>query len=307
MLILLTLLTGIASAGGGPWTLNPREHNVYVGFDHFRYETYRGSTSTQRTVASPIAATAVGGSWTIGLANDLEFEVRAPIEFVRVTDPNAEGCITDRPEDFCETSLNVGDLYGAVKWRFVDELYRSPVSMALVMSMRSGEFYAPERGRLTSLGDGTTDIGLGLSIGKTASVGRGWYTASADVRYHYRFPNTGGFFGEKVPTDELEFSAEGLWAFHPRFAVGPAVFGFTRMGGADFDDIDFFDEDGFASLAGTQLKAGAKLAIFGTDGGPTVSFTVARTFYARNNPTDTLSVSAGIGWFFPRKVRLLDQ
>lgn len=301
MLLWLWLSGSAALAGGGPWTLNPGEHNVYVGMDYFRYSRFRADGGEGRPVASALTAAGLTGVWTVGMASDVELELRVPFESVRARDPDSPGCTSDEvPEDFCASTSNLGDVAGLLKWRVVDELYDSPISVSLSAAFRSGEAYAGTRGRLTTLGDGNTDVGLGTSVGKTDSAGRGWYTASAELWYFYRFPNAGSGL-DKIPGDEIAFSAEGLWAFHPRVAVGPAVFGFTRLTGTNFDEIDTSDINGFSSLRATQFKAGAKVAVFSTDGGPTVVLTAVHTVHARNNPTDTLALGFGVGWFFPKK------
>ncbi|MFK7929276.1 MAG: hypothetical protein AB8H79_13870 [Myxococcota bacterium] len=297
----LWLLSAPSVAGGGPWTLNPGEHNVYVGFDYFRYSSFRGAQGAAQPTASPLSASVVTGVWTIGMAKDLEVELRLPFESVHVRDSGAEGCVSpDVPEDFCKATANIGDVAGVVKWRAVDELYSSPVSISFSGAFRSGEAYSGARGRLTTLGDGNTDVGVGASVGRTSGAGKGWYTSSAELWYFYRFSNAGSG-RDKIPGDELAFSAEALWAFHPRVAIGPAAFGFTRLSGTDFEDIELGSLNGFSSLRATQVKVGGKLALFSTHKGPTVVVTAVGTLYAKNNPSDTLVLGFGLGWFHKAK------
>lgn len=305
MLVLLTLLSSPAEAGGGPWTLNPGEHNVYVGLDYFRYRSFSRSGGSKDELDTGLTAAGVTGVWTIGMARDIEVELKLPFESVRANDPSVPGCREERPEDWCEPTANIGDLAASVKWRVVDELYESPVSVSVSAGFRSGEAYANRRGRLTTLGDGQTDLGAGLAVGKTGRIGRGWYTSAVEAWYFYRFANN-HLGGRKVPADEFAFSAEGLWAFHPRVAVGPAFFGFTRTGGVGLADIDYMSPDGWSSLMASQFKLGGKAAIFSTEGGPTVVLSALMTVHARNNPSDTLALGFGVGWFVPRKVRVPD-
>ena len=305
MLLLLTLLAPSAHAGGGPWTLNAGEHNVYVGLDYFRYRKFRGEGAAMDELDTGLTAAGATAVWTIGMAKDVEVELKLPFEMVRANDASVAGCTEARPEDWCEPTANVGDLGASVKWRIVDELYESPVSVSVSGGFRTGEAYSNTRGRLTTLGDGQTDVGAGVAVGKTGRAGRGWYTSAAEAWYFYRFGNT-TVGGRKVPADELAFSAEALWAFHPRVAIGPAFFGFTRLRGVGLGDIDYMSMDGWSSLKATQLKVGGKAAIFSTDGGPTVVISGLMTVHARNNPADTLALGFGVGWFFPKKVRVPD-
>ncbi|MFT7520932.1 MAG: hypothetical protein ACI9MC_003083 [Kiritimatiellia bacterium] len=302
-MILLALLLGApAEAGGGPWTLNAGEHNVYVGLDYFRYRNYR-SDSFMEPLDTALTASGVTVVWTAGVAPGVELELKLPYENVRANDPSSETCMLDRPGDWCDTTSGLGDIGGVIKGRLIDELYGNPFSWSLSGAFRSGEAYADTRNRITTLGDGQSDVGLGTSIGRTDQAGKGWYTASAEAWYFYRLPNRRSPTGAKVPSDEVAFSAEGMWAFHQRFAVGPALFGFFRTGGISLDDIDYFDIDSWNTLRTSQIKVGVKAATFSTGDGPTVVVTVLTTVFARNNPSDTLALSFGVGWFFPKKSR----
>ncbi|RME21557.1 MAG: hypothetical protein D6798_17810, partial [Deltaproteobacteria bacterium] len=132
--------------------------------------------------------------------------------------------------------------------------------------------------------------------GRTDGVGRrGWYRAGLTGWYWYRFPNAVDVDGKK-PGDEISGAAELSLSPGRPWAVGPAMYGFIRPRGVDIGEADFSSLDGFSSLRASQLKVGGKLAIFGVRG-RTVSITLLRTVYARNNPSDTLALSVGMGWF----------
>ena len=295
----LFTLPRVAVAGSGPWTLSPGEHNVYVGADYFRYQRFNG-VSPGIELSSGLTAAGLTGVWTTGLAYGLEAEFKLAFESVRVND--ARTCLQGTPSDFCEPTAGIGDLAARVKWRAVDEAYGAPLSVALHLSARSGEAYAGRRGRLTTLGDGQTDAGAGASVGRTDTLGKGWYMASVDATYWYRFPNVVEA-GRKVPTDEISADADVLVSLHPRFGIGPSVSFFTRTGGVDFvpATTDFFDPDLFNRLDASQLKVGGKLGIYSVDNGPTVSVAALWTVAARNNPSDTFALSVGVGqWLQPR-------
>ncbi len=296
LVVALLSLVSSARAGDGPWTLNPGELNLYLGGDYFRYGRFHDGQGEVTDLGSPLTAASLTGVASLGLLPGMEVELVVPFESVRANDPESEFCVDGPRTDWCEATAGIGDVGAQIKGRMLDELVGSPISVSLAAGMRSGEAYSPRRGRLTTLGDGQTDIGAGLSAGRSAGVAsRGWYRASVTSWYWYRFPNDVEVDGKK-PGDEISAAAELTLSPGPPWAVGPAVYGFFRPRGVDVADADFSQLDGFSSLRASQLKIGAKLGIFGVRG-RTVSVSVLRTVYARNNPSDTLALSLGIGWF----------
>ena len=288
-----------ALAGDGPWTLSARDHNVFVGADYYRYGRLETGTGSTAALGSGMTATGLTGVWTFGVTEGLDAQLKLPFESVRANDPQASLCVDGRAKDFCSPTSGIGDIELRVKGRVLNELYTSPVSLAVMGGARSGEAYAGERGRLTTLGDGQTDVGAGVSVGRTDVAGSGWYRASADVWYWARFANSVDD-GQKVPADELAGAVAAMWSPVPLFAVGPAAHGFYRLAGRTVAGADFDDIDVWGSLAARQVQAGGKLGLYAPDGGPTVSLTFLRTVWAQNNPSDTLVISLGVGVFLDR-------
>jgi hypothetical protein len=307
MTLLMLLLTGTAHAGDGPWTLNPGEDSLFVGVSTFRYNQFQDSKTGQVTsLGDGVTATGLVGVFTTGLAEGLELEVVLPYERVRVNDRGNDFCNQDnRPADFCKTSAGVGDASAVLKGRVLNELYASPVTLSLAAGARSGELYSDHRDRLTTLGDGNTDLGAGLSVGRTDLLGdKGhWYRVGAWGWYWYRLAHEGTTWATKVPADEVSYTLEATISPHHRFGFGPAVQGFHRLGGVSFSEMDFASENHWSSLKAAQIQAGGKVGIY-TDGGPTFALAVLRTVWAQNNPSDTLVVTAGLGWFWPEGVPL---
>lgn len=287
----MLLLISAAIAGDGPWTLAPHERNVYLGSSYVRYDSYDlgGARSVDLGGGGTVATHTVFVA-TAGLLPGVEAELRLPYETARVVDPSIGVC-ADKPADFCAPSRGLGDLEAALKVRVVDEFYRSPVSVGLMLAGRSGEAYAHQRGRLTNLGDGQTAVGGGLSLGRSATLGGGWYAVSGTGWYWHRLESGVGL------ADELAYNADLSWSPRGRFGVGLAGSGFQRFGGRDLGKVDLNQPDAFASLDAAALQAGGKIAIFSGDHSLHVS--VLRTVRARNNPTDTWVLSLGVGRFRP--------
>lgn len=286
------LLIAAAQAGDGPWTLSSRDQSVYVGVDTWTFSAFDGGEGDPVDLASPVVGAALTPIWTIGVRPGAEVELRVPIERARVLDQAA--CREAAPDEgWCQTSQGLGDVEGHLKVRLLDELYGSPVTLAINAGFRSGEAYADRRHRLTTLGDGQTDLGAGLSIGRTDVLGRGWYRLSVDGRYWRRLDAP-----DRPLPDEVAGAVAAIFTVHPSFSVGPAASGLFRLGGESLATADPAEADLWASLAARQVQVGGKLGVYGQGRGPTLSVTVLRTVLAQNNPVDEMVYSAGLGWFF---------
>ncbi len=287
-----TLMIAAALAGDGPWTLSPRDQSVFLGVDQVRYSTFDAGNDQRIDLASAVLDSVVTPIWTIGIRSGLEVELRLPVERVRVLDP--EACQATAPiEGWCKTSQGVGDVEARMKVRVFDELYGSPVSVSVNAGFRSGEAYAEDRARLSTLGDGQTDLGAGLSIGRTDVLGRGWYRLTADGRYWRRLDGA-----SRNLADEVSGSFSASFTVAPSFSIGPAAAGYMRLGGGSISAADFTDPDVWSHIATRQLQVGGKVGLYAQGKGPTLSVTVLRTVLAQNNPTDMMVYSVGLGWFF---------
>ena len=282
-----------ATAGEGPWTLRAGEHNLYVGVLSYRYDAYDTGLDTYY-LPSEVIGTEITAIWTYGLLEGLELEARVPYEQVRVGNPRAGVCVMG-PKHWGAPTRGLGDLALLVKTRFLDEVYAAPVTVSGIWGTRTGEAYSHTRGRLTNLGTGQTDFGGALSIGRTDVLGNGWYRVSGSLGYWYRVPHD--TVSEKVPADELQYDFNATVAPAPSVSFGPALYGFSRLGGQPLYQTDISHPNGFSSLDAAQLQAGGKLGLHPPGSRGTVTLAVLRTVAARNNPADTLVIGFGVGFF----------
>ena len=296
---MIALFLSLAFAGSGPWTLAPGESNVFLGLDQVRY----GKVDTVggvRDLGGGVSAVSLKGVGTVGLRDGVELEAVLPWTRARHQDPSSALCNgPGRSDDFCGVTSSLGTVQVTAKGRLLDEGQLRPVTLSVAAAVRSAEASSETRGRLTAIGEGQTDVGASVSVGRTAGMARaGWYRASAQVGYWYRLPLA---TGPKVPADDLDADAAFIMSPVKAFALGPAAAMFYRLGGEDLSaDIDLSDPNGFASLQAAQLKVGGQVAVFG-QGGLTLSAAVYATAWARNNPTDTTTLSVGLGWYRPKR------
>ncbi|MCB9745694.1 MAG: hypothetical protein H6740_24180 [Alphaproteobacteria bacterium] len=300
--LLATLtLTSPALAGTGPWTVGQGDQNVYVGTYAQRFDEVAGPSGSLSGDNSPVgegvSTFGLQGLFTYGLLPRVELSAEVPWARVRANSPTAGLCATLGPAG-CRTTEGLGVITLKGKGALLSELSGDPLSLSVGAVLRHGTFTADTRGRLTNLGEGTTDLGGFASVGRGFALGEGYWTAAADLGGYARLPNTrsypdpdGGTLS--VPGPELYADLEAL--FTPRFRVtlGPAVSALWRPLGIDLGDLDAGNIDSFSALRVLSVVGGGKL-ILRNDQDVTATLAVLHTIYAQNNPSDNLVVSAGV-------------
>ncbi len=278
---------GVSAAAEGPWTTPKGLHEIYLGggMEHFQeFDTGGGDTSEV-----PYRVYRAGGKlfWRYGFHRnmDVAFDV-----------PYLTAYAPDAPEDngtFAQ-STNIEYLKTRLRVRLPSE--GLPVELAARAELRTGYLHRESRGRITNLGEGTTDIGATLSAGKMGLFGDFFYTFALDVGYWYRFPLETGADG-KVPGDEVLVSS--FLQFTPAERFGIAVFtdSFWRLTGGDIGDVDVDDSDNvWAAIRAAQTKVGGQLVLYPSTPWPQLTLSVSRAVWARNNPVDTTMFEVGVGF-----------
>lgn len=301
-------LSNIAAAGTGPWILGDGDSQLYTGLDAQRFRrvaessgSYSDDVSDLGEGLSAVSARLIGA---YGFARRWELEVDIGYGGVFAIDDTADIC-SALALDACKTTHGVMPIVFRVKGLALDELYGPPVSLAFSLDVRFGQLTAPTRGRLTSLGEGTFDLMPKVSIGRIGGLGQeGSWSLGVDLGWRYRVPLRGdhGNRTGPVPGWEIEANLEQFFTPVPLITFGPAVSWLYRPNGGSFEDIDNTSIDRFAALRVSQLAAGGKVLLRGSDR-VTVAMSVFHTLHAVNNPTDTLSVGVGVAIQDPARRR----
>jgi len=313
---MLSILTAAAWAGSGPWVVAQGDQNVYLGSEAQRLTQLAVSTGSFSDdvldigAGGPITDPGAGISTfgmkaivTYGLLPRAELELGVPYYRVRFNRQDDAICTELLGEQACAANKGLGVITGRAKVLLLDELYGPVVSLAAGAELRHGDFTAPERGQLTNLGEGTTDIGAFASVGRTGAFGaQGAWSTYAELGGRYRMPNASISTEANadlgvVPNNELWGSWESLVGTIT-WGAGPMISYFHRPQGLDFEELLTDpelagDDERLAALNALSVQAGAKIVVRSEE---RVSFSagVARTLYAENNPADLVSVNAGI-------------
>lgn len=302
MLALLLSLSA-ALASGGPWVPGEGQAQLYVGLDAERFVVLRVFGTEDGVADVPIA----GGMSTIRTVGELSYGIASRVE-VSLSVPVQHAYI-HRPSDplcgvfglgACRPTTSVGIVEGRVKGLFLDQVSGAPLSAAIGGVVRFGGLTASTRERFTNAGEGTTDLGGRLSLGRSGTLGGGYYVGQLDVQGLYRLPiNTAFPRGEgdlTVPGAEVSAAADLLLAPVARVSFGPTVTFASRPSGLDIGEMlgtAVDDPDRFAGINYTEVRAGGKL-ILQDERYNAVSLSVLRMAWAKNTPKDTFGVSLGV-------------
>ena len=292
---LLLLLMTSASASEGPWTTSKGVHNVYLGMFGERFHCFEsgGKNSDDCRVGlpapSPVAQVGTKFFYRSGLGEKTDIALGVPLVRAFPLEPS--------DSDKLETTTGVGLLEGRVRYRLG---HFRDVDIAAGAGVRTGVFHHSTRGRITNLGEGSTDLVAILYAGSTGLLKRRFHTSSMDMAYYLRLPLETGTPVGRIPGDEIRFSAVSTVSVTSKIGLGLSADGNWRLWGEplDFTKLDVYKDNYWASLAAAQLKAGARIVVYPGGHRPYLQFSAMRTVWARNSPLDTTFLEVATGMDF---------
>ena len=291
----LACLGAPALAGSGPWVIGEGDDSLYVGLEGQRITRLAVSdgsgADSVMDVDEGLSTFGVKAILSYGLWDANELELGVPWYLVSAN--RTDGALCTALGEACDTTRGLGVITVRDKWLVLDELRGAPLSVAVGGEVRFGQLTARTRSRLTNLGEGTLDTGGFMSLGHTGTLGgQGFWSAYAEGAGRYRFPVT--HEGER-PIPGSEWGAGAELVVSPVYAVGFGPLGswLHRPTGTDVEAADFSDPDWIGGLRVTKIAAGGAVHLR-AQRRATVSLNVIHNVYAVNNPTDQLTVTAGM-------------
>jgi hypothetical protein len=258
-------------------------HGVYVGANYSTFSNYvvgadesEGSLDSIDTILGRLLC-------NTGLVDRVDIEVSIPVANVSQGEKSNTG---------------LGNVDAAIKYRLLNESDGRPVSLSVYAGAGTGAAHRDSRGDMHNLGEGTTDVFAGLGVGRLGIWSQGQWWARFNIQYRYRLALQ-TVDGQKIPADDIVDSFDAGLQVHPLFGLAVSAHGFYRLGGYDIGEwpSDLDSDNKWAALDAGSLLAGGKLLVYATDFN-TISLSMLRTVWAKNNPTDTLVVSAGATIYF---------
>lgn len=299
---LLLCVCAPAHAGSGPWVIGSGQGNLYVGVEAQRLTRLHiqdagGTDQEVIDVGEGLSAFGVKALGTAGITS--RFDVQVEVPWYRVMANRDDHPLCDALGlGACNTTESLGLIGLRGKGLVLDELFGAPLSLAVYGELRIGTFTAKDRQRITNVGEGTTDAELGLSAGRSAGMGTGYWSAHIDAGWRYRWPNTTSYPQLSGNTVAPGYEWTGLGEFIaspvPAFGFGPVVTSLYRPRGLDFKELDLTDVDRLAALRIANARAGAVFVVRNARSNANASLSVLRTVAATNNPTDAWVVGAGV-------------
>ncbi len=306
MSLLLSLLSAIlpgAHAASGPWVLSPKDASVFLGTEYQEFGTLATESgsggSDSKTVDSGISTMGVQAYGSYGIVKRVQVSLDVPWYYVTANRTDGPVCTTFGL-DACKTTKGIGIVDLRLQGLALDEFYGAPISLAAGGEFRQGQHTAPSRARITNIGEGTSDIGGYLTVGRTGALLKtGNWSGYLELSGLYRFPKT-TIDSRPIPGSEFTATTEVLLGLNKAFTIGGVVGAFDRPEGVDVSGVDLSDTDRFASLRVFNLRGGVKFLLRSSDN---VVFTADAlgTLYAVNNPSDTITLDAGVSVFLPHK------
>jgi len=300
---LLLALAQPAIAGSSPWTLPRGHHNVFLGGELGGYGKIPNAQGDPVALSTRVGAAKVFGTYGIGLANGFDVELLLPFERAWVANEDGGFCSGGaRPDDWCQATAGLGDVALTARIRLLDEASYRPFTVTARVVARSGQAYASSRHRLTSLGDGTNDVGAGLSVGRTgASKGGAWYRLSLASDFWYRFA-VGQVDGNKVPANEVSANIDAIGSPVFWLGLGASAAGFHRLGGAPLSSpaTPIGHPLTWVGLRASQVRVGPTVALYSLDGW-TLFTNASFTAWSKSAPTDITSFTLGVGRYIGGK------
>lgn len=303
---LALLLLPVATAGSGPWAISEGDTSVYAGIESQRLErlTLSSGMGADDVIDVDDGLETTGGVVVVthGIREDIEVELDIAWMQARANRPDGAICTSLGPTT-CRTTRGLAPMGVRAKWQLVDELVGAPVSLSIGGAARFGQWTARTRDRTTNLGEGTTDYGPTVAIGRSGGLGQGFWSAHIDASWMYRQSNVVDA-DPPIPGSEVMLEGEFFGGTRAWWSVGPTVTYWERPQGIDIEDLLAdpnlaTDIDRFARLRARSVRVGGKLLIRSSER-TTLVIAGFGTVAAVNNPI-VMGVSTGIS-FYPRPI-----
>ncbi len=301
-LSLFSVLAGLmwtpaAQAGDDPWVLSRGDVALYSGVSGTSWTTFSGAqgslSGNDVAISTRVLTHTAVFAGEVGVTQRSSVELRLAGGWSQVTYTGSKNCTGTT----CDTEVGAMPVDARYRFRVLDEIMGSPVTLTVGPVLRIGAHTRGARDQFTSMGDGQNDVGAHLSVGRMAIVGPLLVVGYGAARYSHRVlqdPEA----DQDVPRHELAGVAELTVQPRQRLQLGLVVDGLHRPDGRDWGEGSTTSEDRFAALSMTSIKVGAKFGLV-IKQGFRLHLSAMTTAYARNNPSDGWAAGFGLSWYRP--------
>ena len=278
MWILLAAITGMTATAG---TLPKGAHNVYSGVSYGTWSSFE-SKGNEKSLPQDAVVTQVLSQthYTYGIHERFDVSITVPVSSVSVSE--LSGNMFETTTGLGQTGI--GSSIGLFE--------QNSLQVTGAVGVYTGAFHAENRGRLTNIGDGSTQVRAGISVSQLWEVNSGYVNINARSGYIFKIPSTLDF-DPKYPADDVTYGLS-VGGGYKGYSASVFLDGFQRLNGVDYPAASVASMEGFTALKASQIKVGLSDSL--TINEWTLSGYVASSVMARNNPMDELIGGIGIGY-----------
>ena len=292
----LSLLFGLSTAmAESAYVLNPHQQSLYSGISYGNWSEFE-SKGQHKKVPDTVTNLFWYSQYSKGISNRMDVTVAFPLQYTSIG--------ASAPDtDMFESTVGLRALQAQSKYLLYGpdveamglfEKFNSIVDgigrVALVGGLSTGAWNANNRGRLTNIGEGTTDIYVGLITDVNWII----MNSAFDIRYHLRTPTAKDAMSE-YPGDDITYSYDLNLTLPNVLYLGGFVDGYYRLSGVDYPAQNVPKIEQFTALQGTQTKVGVKMGSSWEGVGSHLYF--AKVIHAKNNPSDEWMIGLGMSFF----------
>ena len=273
--MLLAILLNSAFADALPQGVQ----SVYTGVSYGTWSAFeskgnKNSLPQNAAVSQVLSHT----QYTYGIQDGIDLSLSIPVSHVSVS------------TGMVDAVTGIGQLGLASN---IDLWQKDSLSLTGQFALSTGSLHAKDRGKLTNIGDGSTQVRAGVTVGQQWSIGSGYAYAGARGWYVFKIPSTFDF-DPKYPADDVTY---GIYIGGGNKGYQASIFvdGFMRLNGVDYPaPASVASMEGFTALKASQMKVGINDSISWKDW--TLSGYIATSVLAKNNPMDEVIGGFGLSY-----------
>lgn len=277
----MILIWALSKAMAG--TLPEGSHQIFSGVSYGTWSSFESKGTEKFLPQSAMVKQVLSQTqYTYGIKDGMDVSIVIPVSNVSTTGVSGT---------MFEPTTGIGQVGVSSKWSLWNN---DSIDLTSQFGLTTGALHADTRGRVTNIGDGSTQLHLGLTSAGFWNVSSGYVHVTARGGYIAKIPSTFDF-NPKYPADDLTYGFS-IGGGYKGYNINLFVDGFYRLDGVDHpvssDDIPAIEA--FTALKASQMKVGINDSI--SFGDWTVSGYIATSVLAKNNPVDEMIGGLGVGY-----------
>lgn len=288
----LLLSQGISRAET-PFSLPRGESSLWWSNEATRWDSLKGADGERVSLGTGVWRATSQLTITHGLLDAWELQGSLGYASSWAEDPSAPGC-SQLGASACDPSSALVPFELRAQNRLAAQRSEGGLgSLAWGSALKVGNASAKHRGKLTGIGEGTTDLGLYFTAGRQDELSSLRHRASSSLMARLR-PGLGGDRAGSPIEIEAKARSE-LSGKHVALSGGLHLL--HRAGGVSLAEIDLGSADRFTDLSVSLLDG--ELQLIARTSALSMALTAAGSLWVRDNPADRLYLGLGLGAWLP--------